>query len=130
MMDLTEIYNNLADQEKGHEYDVMDPVTGQTTGIKFRVAGPDSQIARRARLKLVDDLSELSDEDGNISAENREKARLSSLASLVLDWNLSEAGQAVPCNSENIIRILKSVHWLQVQVDAFAADRSAYRGEK
>lgn len=129
-MDLNDIFNNLADQEKGHEYAVLDPVTGEMTGITLRIAGPDSQIAHRARLKLVDDLAAVTDEDGNISAENREKARLSSLASLVLDWNLKEGGQALPCNTENIIRVLNAVHWLHVQVDAFASDRTAYRGEK
>lgn len=127
MMDLNEIYNNLADQEKGHEYDVMDPVTGQKTGIRFRVAGPDSQIARRARLKLVDDLANLADDMGKITAEAREKARIASLAAHVLDWNLTEGGQALACNHQNIVQVLTSVLWLQVQVDAFAADRTLYQ---
>ena len=67
-MDLNDIFNNLADQEKGHEYAVLDPVTGEMTGITLRIAGPDSQIAHRARLKLVDDLAADTDDDGKISS--------------------------------------------------------------
>lgn len=127
MMDLTEIYNNLADQEKGHEFELLTPETGEPTGIKMRIAGPDSQIARRARLKLVDDLADVADDYGKITAESREKARIASLAAYVLDWNLQEEGKALPCNQQNIIHILTNILWLQVQVDSFASDRLVYQ---
>lgn len=126
-MDLIEILGNVADQERGAWFDILDPVTGEETGIKFRVAGPDSETQHRARLKLSDELAELADADGRISAEHREKARIASLARCVLGWEISEDGKPVPFSHAACVRVLSAASWLQAQVDAFASDRAAHR---
>ena len=126
-MTLDEILANVADQDRGREFELADPVNGQPTGIKLWIVGPDSETAHRARLALADELAEMADANGRVTAEQREKARLNCLARHVLRWDVKEEGKPVPFNTANLLRLLK-VHWVQEQVDAFAADRAAHRG--
>ena len=125
-MTLDEILANVADQDRGKEFELLDPVEGKPTGIKLRIVGPDSETAHKARLALADELAEMADHNGRVSAENREKARLNCLARHVIDWEVEEDGKPVPFSHANVLRLLK-VHWIQEQVDAFAADRAAHR---
>lgn len=125
-MELDEILNNVADQDKGAWFDLADPVTGKPTGIRLRVAGPDSETAHRARLALSDELADMADAQGRVSADQREKARLNCLARHVLDWEVEEEGKPVPFSTSHLLRLLK-VHWVEQQVDAFASDRAAHR---
>lgn len=126
-MTLDEIIMNVADQDRGKVFELADPVTGQPTGIKLWIVGPDSETAHRARLALSDELAEVADPEGKVTAEQRERARLNCLARHVLRWEVTEDGEPVPFNTKNLLRLLR-VHWVQVQVDAFAADRAAHRG--
>jgi hypothetical protein len=41
-MQLDAIEANAADQDKGRWFDLLDPVSGTKTGIRLRLAGPDS----------------------------------------------------------------------------------------
>lgn len=125
-MTLEDILANVADQDRGKEFEIADPVTGQPTGIKLWIVGPDSETAHRARLALSDELAEMADHDGRVSAENREKARLNCLARHVIRWEITEAGEPVPFNHKNVLRLLK-VSWCAEQVDSFAGNRAAHR---
>lgn len=127
-MTLEEIFANVADQDRGKEFEIVDPVEGRPTGIKFRIAGPDSDTQRRARIALMDELAEMADAEGRVSAENREKARLNCLARCVLGWEIEEDGKPVPFSQKNVLRVLR-VRWIAEQVDAFAGDRAAFRPE-
>ena len=98
-MELNEIASLTADQDRGRWFELHDPVDGTPTGIRLRIAGPDSETQRRARLALADELADLADGDGRVSAEAREKARLNSLARCVLGWEITEDGQPVPFNT-------------------------------
>ena len=128
MMQLDDILAMAADQEKGAWFDLVDPMDGKPTGIRLRIAGPDSETQRKARLKLSDDLVEMADIDGRVSSDNREKARQSNLAACVLDWECEEAGQPVPFTTQNILRLIRAAAWVEAQIDAFAADRSTHGG--
>lgn len=127
-MTLEEILHNVADQDRGKEFELADPVSGQPTGIKLWIVGPDSETAHRARLALSDELAEMADANGRVTAEQREKARLNCLARHVLRWEIEEEGKPVPFNTANLLRLLR-VHWVAEQVDAYAADRAAHRGQ-
>ena len=126
-MQLDEIFTNVADQDRGREFELFDPVTGAPTGIKLWIVGPDSDTANRARISLYEELADRADADGRVSAANREKARLNSLARHVLRWDAMEDGEPVPFNTAALLRLLR-VQWVQEQVDAFASDRAAHRG--
>jgi hypothetical protein len=128
-MMLDDILAFSADQERGRWFDLADPVTGKLTGIRLRIAGPDSATQNRAQLHLADTLAERAGEDGRVSAEVREAARIDTLARCVLAWEIMEDGQDVPFTHANVVRFLKAAKWVQAQVDAWAGDRAAFRGE-
>ncbi len=126
-MQLNEIRSFSSDQERGTWFDLADPVSGELTGIRLKIAGPDSETQNKARLRLADDLADMVDSEGRVSAEARERARLECLARCVLAWEISEDDQPVPFTHGNVVRLLKAGHWVQIQVDAFASDRVAHR---
>lgn len=128
-MQLNDIEAEAQDQDRGRDFPLLDPVTGKATGITLRIAGPDSATQARARLQMVDDLAEAADDEGRVSAAAREKARLNSLARCVLGWDVKEDGQSVPFTHANVLRLLRAATWVQAQVDGFASDRAAFRGE-
>ena len=129
-MQLDDILGNIADQDKGRRLEIVDPFEGKPTGIVFHVVGPDSDTAQRARIALADDLAEAADDDGRVGAEAREKARLACLAKHVLRWEgVEEGGKPVPFSTRNLLTLLR-VQWVQVQVDAFAADRRNFAPER
>lgn len=127
-MQLNDILADAQDQDRGRDFDLLDPVTGKATGITLRIAGPDSATQARARLQLTDDLAEAADDEGRVNAAAREKARLNCLARCVLGWDIKEDGEAVPFTHANVVRLLRAASWVQAQVDGFAGDRAAFRG--
>lgn len=129
-MQLNDILADAQDQDRGRDFDLLDPVTGKPTGITLRIAGPDSATQARARLQLTDDLAAMLDDEGRVSAANREKARMNSLARCVLGWDVKEDGAPVPFTHANVLRLLKAAVWVQSQVDGFASDRAAFRGHR
>lgn len=129
-MELNDIRDFSADQERGQWFELADPVTGKATSLRLKVAGPDSEVQNRARLKLADDLADVADAEGRVSAEARERARIDSLARCVLAWEVTEEGKPVPFNHSNIVRLLRAAAWVQAQVDSFASDRAAFRSAR
>ena len=127
-MQLNDILAGAEDHERGRWVELADPVTGASTGIRLRLAGPDSATARKARLRMADDFVESADLDGRVMAEAREKARLDMLARLVLGWEVHEDGQPLPFSHANVLRLLRAATWVEEQIDLMAADRAAFRG--
>lgn len=125
-MDLSEIIANIADQDRGRECELVDPVTGDPTGIKLWIVGPDSKTAHDARIAMTDELVERARSDGTVSAEDRERARLNCLARLVTKWDITEDGKPVPFAHKHVLRLL-AVSWVEAQVDAFASNRTHFR---
>lgn len=128
-MQLSDVLNNAMDQDKGRELELADPFTGEPTGIKFTIVGPDSDTAHRAQIALADELSEAADVDGRVSGEARERARLNCLARHVIRWDVTEDGKPVPFTTTNLLTLLR-VSWVQQQVDSFAADRRNFAPER
>jgi hypothetical protein len=127
-MQLNDILAEAQDQDRGRDFDLLDPVTGKATGITLRIAGPDSATQARARLQMMDDLADMADPEGRVSARDRETARINSLARCVLGWDVKEDGAAVPFTHANVVRLLRAATWVQAQIDGFASDRAAFRG--
>ncbi|TDK38598.1 hypothetical protein E2F50_00080 [Rhizobium deserti] len=128
-MTLDDVLSNVADQDRGRELVIVDPWTGQPAGIKFRIAGPDSEVQHRARIEMMDELAELARPDGTVSADDRERARLNCLAKCCLLMEIEEDGKPLPMTQKNVLRVLKAGVWIQAQVDAFAGDRSNFKPE-
>lgn len=127
-MQLNDILADAQDQDRGRDFELADPITGRPVGITLRIAGPDSATQHRARLQLADDLADAMDQSGRVSASDKEKARLNSLARCILGWHILEDGEPVPFTHANALRLLKGALWVQMQVDGFASDRAAFRG--
>lgn len=127
--DLTAILADAQDQDRGREFELRDPVTGDATGIKLRVAGPDSATQNRAQLALSDALADAADIEGRVGAAARQSARLDSLAACVLGWEISENGEPLPFTHANVVRLLRSAIWVREQIEDFASARAAFRGE-
>lgn len=127
-MQMNDILANAEDQDRGKWFALRDPVTGKETGIRLRIAGPDSATQARARLRMVDELAEAADDEGRVSAEAREKCRLNSLARCVLGWEIEEDGQPLPFTHANVLRLLRAASWAHQQVDAMAGNRAAFMG--
>ncbi len=126
MMDLTDITGNVVDQGRGRWLNIANPWTGEPTGIRMLIAGPDSDAQRLAQVAFYDEIADAAGPDGKVSAEARGAARLSMLARCVLAWEVTEDGQPVPFRHVNVVRVLKVARWLQEQVDGFAGDRSNF----
>jgi hypothetical protein len=126
-MDLSEIIGNAIDQERGRVMEIVDPWSGKPLGIRMTIVGPDSETQRKSRIALMDELSEMAGHDGRVTAENRETARINSLARCVIGWDVSEGGNPLSFSHSNVVRVLRASRWLQEQVDAFAGDRSAFK---
>src|SRR3989338_101186 len=102
-MQLNEIEGFAEDQDRGAWLELLDPVKGQQTGLRVKVAGPDSATQARARL-----------------------ARGGNWARCVVAWEVQADGKPVPFSFENVLRLLRAGVWVQSQIDAFAADRRRF----
>lgn len=128
-MTLEDVLSNVADQDRGRPLEIVNPWTGEPAGIRFRIAGPDSDVQHRARIAMMDELAEASRADGTVSAEARETARLNCLAKCCLLMEIEEDGKPVPMSHKNVLRVLRAGTWIQAQVDGFAGDRSRFAPE-
>ena len=127
-MDLNDILANAEDQEKGRWFELHDPVSGAPTGIKLKIAGPDSATQRRVQLAIFDEIAEVADVDGRVSAEARQRVKLNGLARCILDWEITEDGEPIPFNHKNVLRLLTAAEWIYEQADIFAGRREPYWG--
>ncbi|MBB1493298.1 MULTISPECIES: hypothetical protein [unclassified Paracoccus (in: a-proteobacteria)] len=119
-MQLQEIKAFSQSQEVGRIFELHDPVTGEPTGIRLRIVGPDSATQARARLAMADALAEAADAPGRVAAADRERIRLDALAACVLGLDTTEGGQPVPFTHAAVLRLLRAAPWVRDQVDAFA----------
>lgn len=120
-MQLSDVLNNAADQDRGADLELLAPWDGSKTGMVLTIVGPDSDTARKADLAFADELVEMADERGVVSAENRAKARLNALAKRVIRWEVEDEGKPVIFSTKAVLTLLR-VSWVRDQVDAFAAD--------
>lgn len=120
-MQLDEVIANAVDQDRGADLNLIAPWDGQPTGMILTIVGPDSEAARRADLALVDELAEVADLDGRVTAEQRAKAKLNALARRIIRWDVKEDDKPVALTQKAALSLL-GVGWVREQVDAFAGD--------
>lgn len=120
-MQLSDVLNNATDQDRGADLELIAPWDGGKTGMVLTIVGPDSDTARRADLAMMDALSDMSDDRGIVTAEQRQKAGIDALAKRVIRWQVEEDGKPVPLTHKAVVTLL-GVSWVRAQVDAFAGD--------
>lgn len=94
-MQLEDVIANAADQDRGADLDLIAPWDGKPTGMVLTIVGPDSETARKADLALVDELTDLADLDGRVTAEQRARAKLNALARRIIRWDVQEDDKPV-----------------------------------
>tara|TARA_R110002020_G_scaffold5179_4_gene21930 strand:- start:12487 stop:12879 length:393 start_codon:yes stop_codon:yes gene_type:complete len=127
-MELNDLSKIASDQEAGHEFELLDPVQSDPTGIKLTIAGPDSEIARNARFEMEREIARLSKRKDGLTPEARDGLMNDYFCTVTLGWNVTEAGEPVPFSKPNLLRLIKAGAWVRGQIDLFAADRSPYFG--
>jgi hypothetical protein len=127
-MQLNDLLAMVEDHQRGAWLELRHPITGEKTGMRLKIAGPDSDTQARARALMVDELAELADLDGRASGAVRDQVRQRLLARCVLDWEIKENNEPVPFSFEACLRLLRAGTWAQAQIDAFADNRRAFGG--
>lgn len=124
MNDLAHIDDMVEAQDRGAELTIVHPVTGEKMpDIVLTVAGPDSKIARRARLQHSDELMAFRHRP---PAEELERMEVEQLARLVIGWKCTRDGKPVDFNFTNVVRLLNSARFIREQVEAFSQKRDIY----
>ena len=126
-MDLNDILKSAETQNAGHEFELLDPVGGNPIGLKFTIAGPDSERAKAANAKLEAALTKLASRSaGRVSADDRTRLIIDFLFDVTVSWDMKQDGKKLELNRENFGRVLGAASWVRAQVDKFAADLSPY----
>jgi hypothetical protein len=125
-MDLSEIIKAADAQDKGHAFELLDPVHGEPTGVKLIVAGPDSQIAKSAREVMAKEAARLEARRGGMTSADQTRLMEDYLSAVTIGWDAKEKGKAVPFSKDAFLTLLRAGTWVRAQVDGFAGDRSPY----
>ena len=123
-MDLAHLDDLVETQDRGATLVVKHPVTNEPMqDVVLTIAGPDSDIARRARLKFDDEMLAFR---GRPSAAELDQMYVDRLARCVISWAMKRDGIDVPFSFTAVVKLLTSKTFIREQVDAFAASRVAY----
>lgn len=130
-MNLRDLDTLRSEQDAGRWFELMSPVDLTPTGIKLKIAGPDSDVQRRSGVAYRNELAAAHGRQGRVEASRADDIYLRHLANFILDIEAAEDGQAVPFSPDVALRVLRAGAWVRQQVEAFAASRHLYgQGEK
>jgi len=124
MSDLAHLDDLVETQDRGAELVIKHPTTREPmSDVVLIVAGPDSDVARRARLKFEDEMYAFK---GRPPADEIERMYLERLARCVVGWRMKRDGADVPFTFTAVVQVLTKFHFIREQLDQFAQSRSAY----
>lgn len=121
--DLSALDDLVAGQDRGAPLILKHPVTYEPMGVTLIVAGPDSDTARRARLKMQDEHFAFK---GRPSADEFDRMDVDRLARLVVSWTATRDGVAVPFTHTNVVKLLRDNQHVREQVETFSRLRTHY----
>lgn len=119
MTDLAHLQDLVEGQDRGAELIVKHPVTGALTDIVLTIAGPDSDVQRRARLMMQDEMMAFR---GRPPAGEYERMDLDRLARCVVAWR----GMDAPFSFSAVVKLFKDVPFVREQVEEFSKSRVDY----
>lgn len=120
-----DVFSNLAAvQEEGIDVDIMGP-DGEPLGWTIRMAGPDSERARRAERRMI---------NGRLgirkpTAESIEDEVLQGIAEMTISWTpVILFGADLPCTVENAKKVYStpSLRFVFDQINIAAGDRARF----
>lgn len=120
-MDIGKILLSAKKQNDGIWYDALHPVTGAKIDMRFKICGPDSKVQREERFKLEDFFNrKIKNAPAPITAGEKDAAIVKFLASVIIDWEVTENGNPLRFSEENKIKLINAGTWLRAQIDSFA----------
>ncbi|QUS39055.1 hypothetical protein RPMA_09580 [Tardiphaga alba] len=121
--DLAALDDLVAGQERGAPLAIRHPVTGEAMDIVLMIVGPDSDTAKRARLKLDDEKFAFTKRP---PADEWDRMYVDYLARLVISWVAKRDGVDVPFTFTNVVKLLRDNLHVREQVTVFAQSRTHY----
>lgn len=121
--DLSALDDLVAPQDRGAELTIIHPVTSERMEIVLTVAGPDSDVQRRARLAMQDEHYGFK---GRPPASEYDRMDIDRLARCVIGWKVKRAGQDVPFSFTSVVKLLTQHRSIREQVEAFSQSRTSY----
>jgi hypothetical protein len=124
MNDLAHVDDLVEHQDRGADLTIAHPVTGERMpDIVLTIAGPDSDTARRARIRFSDELMAFRNRP---PADELERMEVERLARLVVGWKVTRDGKPVEFSFTNVVRLLTSAQFVREQVETFSQNRAPY----
>ena len=124
MLDLAHVDNLVEPQDRGADLVITHPVTGERMAdIVLTIAGPDSDTARRARIRLSDELMAFRNRP---PADELERIEVERLARCIIGWKVTSDGKPVEYSFSNVVKLLTSVQFVREQVEQFSQNRAPY----
>jgi hypothetical protein len=124
MNDLAHFDDMTEPQDRGADLVVFHPVTGERMPeVVLTIAGPDSDTARRSRIKFSDELMAFRNRP---PADELERMEIERLARLVIGWKVTRDGKPVEFSFTNVVKVLTSLQFIREQVEQFSQNRAPY----
>ncbi|TPK42636.1 MULTISPECIES: hypothetical protein [unclassified Mesorhizobium] len=124
MFDLSTLDAMQERQNEGVEFPIMDAAR-QDTGIRIKVAGPDSDTQRKARDAVMQRMINAGNDVRTL--EDRQRDNIAILAAAVLDWTgIHRKGEPVECNRDEVVSLLTRYPVVRDQIDIYASTRALY----
>jgi hypothetical protein len=114
--------------EEAFDLDIIHPVTGDKTGLVVQVVSYRSERVKRVQRRLGNAAMREGKKNPKKvgTVEEIEERTNEIVAAAIIGWNMTKAGQPVPCTPEEIVNIVSDPRYFFIaeQVDK-AADEDA-----
>lgn len=123
--DLAMIKDSMEDSA---ELTIVHPKTGENMNMVITLASPDSEKYRKLSMAMRNkNLQYATKNRGMASAERLDEDALNLLVGATLAWKgVSENGELLECNPQNVRRVYSDFAWIREQVDTFLGDRKNF----
>lgn len=122
--DLSHLDDLVETQDRGADLTIVHPVTGEPMPeIVLTIAGPDSDVARRARIKFDDETLAFR---GRPPADELDRMYVERLARCVVGCKMTRGGKDVPFSFTEVVKLLTTFQFIREQAEAFSQSRTAY----
>jgi hypothetical protein len=124
-MKLTD-FDTIKGSDEGAVMQVRNPITSEPLeGAWIKLAGPDSQIAKKRQAEIRRKLRR--QRSNNIDINMLDEEAMATRVAVTLAWGGIELEDGpVKCTPDNVRTVYKRVPWLVEQVDEFQGDRANF----
>ena len=127
-MDLRDL-DTVATSNEGADLHLLHPGNGEPVGITITLAGPDSDVFKKARYRARNTTRQMMMKRGGKvkTAEEEEQEDIEGYAGCTLAWDgVEEHGKKLKCTRDNAIHLYTRYPWIREQVNFFIGDRANF----